>query len=50
MPISAVGPPVVSTVFGVFFYQEIKGKRNFTFLIIGFLMALAAAILIGMSV
>jgi glucose uptake protein GlcU len=49
MPISTVGPPIISTLFGVFIYKEIKGERNFAFLITGFIVALVAAVLIGLS-
>ncbi|CAF1067569.1 unnamed protein product [Brachionus calyciflorus] len=48
-PISNCGPPIVGSLWGVLVYKEIKGKTNFLFLGIGFLIALTGVVLIGLS-
>ncbi len=48
-PISSIGPPVVSTLWGVFIYKEIKGLKNYVFLTAGMILALVASIIIGVS-
>jgi hypothetical protein len=48
-PISAIGPPVVSGLWSVILYKEVKGVRNLGFLISGIFLAFVASILIGLS-
>lgn len=48
-PISSSGPPIVSALYGVFLYKEIKGKKNYIILIVGFIVALTGLILCGLS-
>jgi hypothetical protein len=48
-PISSIGPPVVSTLWGVFVYKEIKGVKNYVCLTLGMVLAIVASILIGLS-
>ncbi len=48
-PIMNCLPQIVSTLWGVLVYKEIKGKRNFIFLFFGFAVATTASVLIGLS-
>jgi glucose uptake protein GlcU len=48
-PIGASGPPIVATLWAIFKYKEIKGKRNFIILSIGFSIGLLGAIFSGLS-
>ena len=48
-PISQCMPPVVSTLWSIFVYKEIKGKINFILLGAGFVVAITASTLIGFS-
>ena len=48
-PISNAGPPIVGSLWGIFLYKEIKGRRNFLFLLTGFAVSIAGAILTGLS-
>jgi hypothetical protein len=50
LPIATCGPQIVSNAWGTFVYKEIRGIRNFVFLFSGFLVAIVASILIGLSV
>ena len=48
-PISNCGPPMFSLLWGVILYREINGLRNFLFLFLGFIMAIAASIFLSLS-
>lgn len=48
-PIGNSGPPIVANLFGIFLYKEIKGAKNFAFLLTGFAVALSGAIMTGLS-
>lgn len=48
-PIAACGPQVVSNLWAVLFYNEIKGLKNILILISGFVVAITASILVGFS-
>ena len=48
-PIANSGPAIVSTLWAVFLFKEIKGKRNFMLLSAGFVMAISASILSAFS-
>lgn len=48
-PISASGPPIFASLWGIFLYKEIKGLRNFAFLLSGFALAIAGSVLVGLS-
>lgn len=48
-PISNSGPPIVANLWGVFLYKEIKGTKNFLFLLGGFAVALSGAVMSGLS-
>jgi hypothetical protein len=48
-PISNCGPPIFSLLWGVFLYKEIKGARNFFFLLTGFTVAITSSVLVGLS-
>lgn len=48
-PIANSGPAIVSTLWAVFLFKEIKGKRNFTLLSAGFAMTIAGSVLSGVS-
>ncbi len=48
-PISNSGPPIVANLWGIFLYKEVTGKKNFTFLLIGFTFAITGAIFCGLS-
>ncbi|CAF0712887.1 unnamed protein product [Brachionus calyciflorus] len=48
-PISNCGPPIVASLWGILLYKEIKGKKNFLILGVGFSVAIIASVLIGLS-
>ena len=48
-PISELGPPIVGSLWGIIFYKEVKGLRNFAFLFSGITLAITGAVLIGLS-
>ena len=48
-PISSSGPPVISSLWGIFLYKEIKGRKNFMILAFGFSLAITGSILCGLS-
>ncbi len=48
-PISNSGPPIFSNIWGIFLYKEIRGVKNFAFLLGGFAFAIAGSILCGLS-
>jgi glucose uptake protein GlcU len=48
-PIMSSTPQIVSTLWGVLVYKEIKGKQNFVLLLTGFATTVTASILIGLS-
>lgn len=48
-PISAAGPPIFANLWGVFLYKEIKGAKNFIFLLGGFALAIGGSVLVGLS-
>lgn len=48
-PISAGGPPVFASFWGVFLYKEVKGIKNLSILTIGIGIAIAGCVLVGLS-
>ncbi|KAI6201646.1 hypothetical protein M3Y96_00864700 [Aphelenchoides besseyi] len=48
-PINSMVPGVVGTLWSVFYFKEISGRRNIRFLIIAILITLTGAILVGLS-
>jgi glucose uptake protein GlcU len=48
-PISGSGPPVISSLWGIFLYKEIKGRKNFIILAFAFTIAITGSILCGLS-
>jgi glucose uptake protein GlcU len=48
-PIVASGPPVIASLYGIFLYKEITGKRNFIILSCGFTFAIVGSLLCGLS-
>ncbi len=48
-PISNSGPPIFSNIWGIFLYKEIRGIKNFVFLLGGFAFAITGSILCGLS-
>jgi glucose uptake protein GlcU len=48
-PISNSGPPIVASLWGIFLYKEVKGLRNFAFLLSGFAFAITGSVLVGVS-
>jgi glucose uptake protein GlcU len=47
-PISSCGPNAVAFIVALF-YKEIKGRKNFVLLFIGFFIALAGSVVCGLS-
>ncbi|KAI6215292.1 hypothetical protein M3Y94_00368700 [Aphelenchoides besseyi] len=48
-PINSMVPGVVGTLWSVFYFKEISGRRNIRFLIIAIMITLTGAILVGLS-
>ena len=48
-PISNSGPPIVASLWGIFLYKEIKGKKNFLLLLTGFTISIVGSVLTGLS-
>jgi len=48
-PISTTGPSIVASIWGIFLYKEIRGKKNFIFFIAGSILALIGYVLCGLS-
>ena len=48
-PIGCSGAPIVSLLWALLFYKEIKGSRNLIFLSTAFILAIAGSVLIGLS-
>ena len=48
-PIANSGPPIFSNIWGIFLYKEIRGIKNFMFLLGGFAFAITGSILCGLS-
>ena len=48
-PIVTSGPGIVSALWGVFVFGEIRGARNYCVLLIAIALALTGCVLIGMS-
>jgi glucose uptake protein GlcU len=48
-PISTTGPSIVASIWGIFLYKEIRGKKNFVFFIAGSILALIGSVLCGLS-
>ncbi|XP_042197144.1 transmembrane protein 144a [Callorhinchus milii] len=48
-PLVTAGPAVISLTWGVFYFKEIKGARNFIILAVVLLVAITGTILIGLS-
>jgi glucose uptake protein GlcU len=48
-PINAMVPGVIATIWSVFFFKEIKGKRNMQMLVIAIAITLMGAALVGFS-
>jgi len=48
-PLIATGPGLVASLWGVFVFKEIRGKRNYAFLTLGFTITIIAVILITLS-
>lgn len=48
-PIAACGPQVVSNLWAVLYYKEVKGLKNLIILVSGFVVAITASILVGLS-
>ncbi len=48
-PISNSGPSVISNIWSVFYYKEIKGGKNLLILSGGFIFAIIGAVLCGLS-
>jgi glucose uptake protein GlcU len=49
LPIGACGPQIVSSIWGVAVFKEIRGTWNLAFLATGFAIAIVASMLIGLS-
>ena len=48
-PIITSGPGIVSAMWGIFVFGEIRGTRNYAVLSIAIALALAGCVLIGLS-
>ena len=48
-PIVTSGPGIVSALWGVLVFGEIRGKRNYTFLLIAIVLAVVGCVLIALS-
>lgn len=48
-PIVSSGPSAIASLWGIILYKEIKGRRNFIILGIGFALAVTGSILTGLS-
>jgi hypothetical protein len=48
-PLLTAGPSIVSNIWAIFLYKEIKGIKNFVLLFFGFGFAITGSILCGLS-
>ena len=48
-PIITSGPGIVSALWGVLVFAEIRGRRNYTFLLLAMALAVAGCVLIALS-
>ncbi len=48
-PLLAVGPGLVGSLWGVFVFGEIKGRRNYVVLAAAFVTSLTASVMVAMS-
>jgi hypothetical protein len=48
-PIGNCGPPIIASLWGVFFYKEITGRKNLVILCFGFAVSIVGAVLTGLS-
>lgn len=48
-PLVAVGPGLIGSLWGVFVFKEITGKRNFMFLVAAFAVSITSSTMIAMS-
>ena len=48
-PISAAGPSIVSNLWGVLVFKEIRGSKNLIILLVGFAVSITGSIFCGLS-
>ena len=48
-PIITSGPGIVSSLWGVFVFKEIRGTRNLGFLSLAIVLSVAGCVMIGLS-
>jgi len=48
-PLITSGPGIVSSLWGVFVFKEISGRKNFAFLLLAISLSVAGCVLIGLS-
>ena len=49
-PICSIGPVLISTLWSLLFFKEIKGQRNLKYLIVSIITMIAGIVMLGVSV
>jgi glucose uptake protein GlcU len=48
-PAISIGPGFIGAMWGIFYFNEIKGQRNYLIFTVAMLVALAALVMVGFS-